>query len=52
MAKDVTLQVSVAELPDDVQKASATTAPTPPKPPVNQSVDITGLGFEAVAHHR
>ncbi len=44
--KDMTVQVSVAELPDDVQQASATTAPAAPKPPPSQSVDVSGLGMK------
>ncbi len=44
--KEVTVQASIAELPDDVQQASATTnAPAPPKP-VNTPVAITGLGMK------
>ena len=42
--KEVTVQVSIAELPDDVQQAS--TAVTPPKPATSQAVDIAGLGLK------
>ncbi|MEJ1978275.1 MAG: DegQ family serine endoprotease [Acetobacteraceae bacterium] len=43
--KEVVVQASIAELPDDVQQASAET-PAPKKPPVNQAVDIAGLGLK------
>jgi serine protease Do len=42
--KETTVEASIAELPDDVQQASATAIPAP-KPPANQAVAITGLGF-------
>ena len=42
--KDVVVQASIAELPDDVQQASAT--PAAPKPPPNASVAVSGLGMK------
>ncbi len=42
--KDVVVQASIAELPDDVQQASAT--PATPKPPANASVAVSGLGMK------
>jgi serine protease Do len=42
--KEQTVQASIGELPDDVQKASV--SPAAPKPAANQSVDITGLGLK------
>jgi serine protease Do len=41
-SKEVTVQASVGELPDDIQQASAT--PTPEKPKPNPTVAISGLG--------
>ena len=46
-SKEVTVQASIAELPDDVQQASAT-APAP-KPPANVAVEINGLGLKLAA---
>ena len=43
--KEVTVNASIAELPDDVKQASATVAP-PAKPVAPASVDITGLGMK------
>ena len=43
--KEVTLQASIAELPDDVQQASAT-PPAPAKKPADTAVAITGLGMK------
>ena len=46
--KEVTLQASIAELPDDVQQASAT-PPAPVKKPVDATVAITGLGMKVAS---
>ncbi len=46
--KEVTLQASIAELPDDVQQASATPAPAPKKP-ADTAMAITGLGMKVAA---
>ena len=46
--KEVTVQASIAELPDDVQQASATTSAPAPKP-ANVPVAITGLGMKTAA---
>jgi serine protease Do len=46
--KQVTLQASVAELPDDVQQASATAPAAPPKP-ANTSLAISNLGMKVAA---
>ena len=43
--KETTVQASIAELPDDVQQASATTSAPPPKP-ANVPVAISGLGMK------
>ncbi len=40
--KEVTVQASVGELPDDVQQASA--SPTPDRTPPNRTSEISGLG--------
>ncbi len=40
--KEVTVQASVGELPDDVQQAAAT--PTPDRTPPNRTSEISGLG--------
>ena len=45
--KEVVVQASIAELPDDVQQASAT--PAPPKPPANTSVLVSGLGMKVAS---
>jgi serine protease Do len=42
--KKLTLQVVVAEMPDDTKTAAAT--PAPHKPPVNPSVDFSALGMK------
>jgi serine protease Do len=47
--KEVTVQASIAELPDDVQKASATTNAPAPKKPANVAVAITGLGMKTAS---
>ncbi|WP_158746047.1 DegQ family serine endoprotease [Acidisphaera sp. L21] len=45
--KELTLQASIAELPDDVQQASATPTPAaPPKKPADDTTSITGLGMK------
>ncbi len=46
--KELTLQASIAELPDDVQKASATPAQAPTKP-ADTATAITGLGMKLSA---
>ncbi len=46
--KETTVQASIAELPDDVQQASATTTAPAPKP-TNAPVVITGLGMRTAA---
>ncbi len=46
--KEVTVQASIAELPDDVQQAAATTTAPVPKP-ANLPVAISGLGMKAAA---
>ena len=46
--KEVTLQASIAELPDDVQQASATPAPAPKKP-ADTALAVTGLGMKLSA---
>jgi serine protease Do len=43
--KEMTVQASIAELPDDVQQVSTSPA-APKKAPVNQAVDIGGLGLK------
>ena len=43
--KEVTLQASIAELPEDVQKASATPAPATRKPS-DAAVAVSGLGMK------
>ena len=43
--KEITVQASIAELPDDVQKASATSSPAPAKP-ADVTLAITGLGMK------
>ena len=43
--KEMTVQAAIAELPDDVQQASATTNAPAPKP-TNAPVAITGLGMK------
>ena len=45
--KDMVVQASIAELPDDVQQASAT--PAAPKPPANASVLVSGLGMKVAS---
>ncbi len=47
--KEMTLQASIAELPDDVQKASATPAPAPAPKPADTAMAITGLGMKVAA---
>ncbi len=42
--KEVTVQASIAELPDEVQQASATPAPAPK--PSSSAVGISGLGMK------
>jgi serine protease Do len=42
--KDITIQASIAELPDDVQQASAT--PAAPAKPADASMAITSLGMK------
>ncbi len=44
--KEMTLQASIAELPDDVQQASATPTPQAPKKPADTAMAITGLGMK------
>ncbi len=44
--KDVVVQASIAELPDDVQQASATPPPAAPKPPPNAAIVVSGLGMK------
>ena len=46
--KEMTVTASIAELPDDVQQASATTTAPAPKP-VNAPVAITGLGMKVAS---
>ncbi len=46
--KETLVQASIAELPDDVQQASATTNAPAPKP-TNVPVSITGLGIKTSA---
>ena len=46
--KEITIQASIAELPDDVQKASATTSAAPAKP-ADTTMAITGLGMKVAA---
>ncbi len=45
--KEVTVQASIAELPDDIQKVSAT--PAPAEKPANTTLAITGLGMKVAA---
>ena len=44
-SKEVTVQASIAELPDEVQQASATPA-SPKAAPANPALDIAGLGLK------
>ena len=46
--KEITIQASIAELPDDVQKASATVSAAPAKP-ADTTMAITGLGMKVAA---
>ncbi len=43
--KELTLQVTVGELPDDVKTASASTASTGKSPPATNPVELAGLGL-------
>ena len=43
--KELTVQASIAELPDDVQQAAANTT-APAKPPPSAAVAVTGLGMK------
>ena len=43
--KEMEVQASIAELPDDVQQASATT-PVAPKPPASTATSVGGLGMK------
>ena len=47
--KEVTLQASIAELPDDVQQASATPTPPVAPKPADTALSISGLGMKVAA---